>query len=192
MYKKTIDEPAFVEAHARGCKDAELAALFSVSLATVKRRKQQLRLGSNCPHNTRGKLAERLTERHLSASGWKVTPSTHHQAPFDLLVNGWRVDVKLGYARSERADEGPVYECRLEQSRSSHFMTRKYEKDYQRDSDFIALVILNEQETDLKYIYMLPVAAWQSTVTVRPESPFCPFKPYLSNMSVLTAREEAA
>ncbi|PTA67336.1 hypothetical protein [Deinococcus arcticus] len=192
MYKKTIDEPSFVAAHARGCKDAELAALFGISLATVKRRRQHLGLGSNCHHNNRGKLAEQLTAQLLSASGAEVTPSTHHRAPFDLLVNGWRVDVKLGYCRSGQSGTGATYEFRLEASRSSHFMTHKYGKDYQRDTDFLALVILNEQQTDLKYLYLLPASAWQPTVTVRPDSPFCPFQPYLGRLSPLTARSGAA
>lgn len=192
MYKKVIDEPAFIAAHALGYKDAELAALFSISLATVKRRRQRLGLGSNCPHNNRGKLAERLTEQHFSAAGLEVTPATHHQAPFDLLVNGWRVDVKLGYCRSSRSGTAAAYEFRLEASRSSHFMTHKYSKDYQRDTDFLALVILNEQQSGVKCLYLLPASAWQPTVTVRPDSPFCPFQPYLGRLSPLTARSGAA
>lgn len=183
MNQKNINPAELATAHARGHTDDELAALFRTSRSTIKRRRNALGLGSNCPRNNAGKLAERLVAQHFTDMGLNALPAEAHQAPFDLLVNGWRVDVKVSLDRMTLRSGLEAVQFRLPERRSSNMSQYIHHKDYQRDTDFFALAVLNGQE--LAHLYVLPVSRWQSTVTVHPDSPFCPFQSYRDNVGPL-------
>lgn len=186
MYHKHIDEARFIAAHASGLRDRELAQLFGLSLATTKRRKHTLGLGSNCAHNNRGRLAEDLVAAHVRQQGLSVTPAGGHNPPYDLHVNGWRVEVKVGQQRPSGA-----VQFRLPAQRGSNSNQYRYVKDYQRDADFIALVVLSGAR--LEAVYVLPTTLWRETITLRPTSAFCPYRTFLDAWSPLrTAARTAA
>lgn len=190
MYYKDVDPAELTAAHARGLKDHELAALFRVSLSTIKRRREALDLGSNCPGNNIGKLGEQLVARHLSDLGLSVTPTEGHNAPFDLWVNGWRVDVKVGRHRANPGSGRDAVEFHVPSRRSSNMHEYSYPKDYQRDTDFFALVVLSGQE--LIHLYLLPASRWKPTITVHPDCPFCEFLAYRGNVAPLRSKGAAA
>jgi len=173
MNYRNIDLTDFAAAHAQGLRDRELAARFRVGLETVRRRRAQLGLGSNCPNNNKGRHAEALVTALLTAQGAEVQPQAYH-AHHDLLVNGWRVDVKAGRTRVHR--KVTSLEFRLPERRNSNLNTASYPKDYQQDTDFFALVAFEgDRLTDA---YVLPVSLWQPSITMQPGSEFCPYQPY--------------
>ncbi|MFC6616576.1 hypothetical protein [Deinococcus radiophilus] len=186
MYTKTINEAEFCAAHARGLKDAELANQFGISLSTVKRRKRELGLGSNCAHNNRGLLAQRMVAEYLAGEGMSTEVPASHQAPADLLVNGYRVEVKLGYRRSA------AVQFRLPEQRNSFQGQYQYHKDYRKDTDYLALAVLNDAEDALEYLYLLPASELQPTITLHPEQPFCRYQQYLFNLVPLRVACAAA
>lgn len=179
MYQKHVDPAAFASAHASGLKDRELAAHFAISLATVKRRRKDLGLGSNCLSNNRGMLGERLVAEYLRDQGMTVT-ETANKAPYDLLVNGLRVDVKVGLRRPQASIGLPSYQFRLPPLRSSFHASKLYAKHYQRDTDFILLAVLEGDQ--LKHLYALPVSYWKATITVTPGSWGCQYQEFLGNL----------
>ncbi|WP_146160669.1 hypothetical protein [Deinococcus arcticus] len=178
-----VDLPAFVAAHAAGQKNQALARQFGLSVSTVKRLKQKLGLGNNDPRNTLGRLGERLLEQALKAQGFAVTIMAEGHA-FDLLVEGQRLEVKTSATL-----KGNSCRFRLNERRSSNHAAYRYDKAYQRDADVLALVVI--EEGALKQLYLLPVALWQPSIKVLPESPFCPYALY-RNVTHLLQRPLAA
>lgn len=167
----------FATAHCAGQKNQQLAQEFGVSLATVKRWKQTLLLGNNDPRNDLGKLGERLLMAELARQGHHVQPMPEGH-PFDLRVNGLRLEVKTSATHQEGA-----YRFRLNESRSSNHAQYRYGKDYQRDADVLALVIVEAGQ--LQHLYLLPVNLWKSSIRVRPDSPFCPYAAYRGAVHLL-------
>lgn len=187
MNYRNISLTDFAAAHATGLKDHELAAHFGVGLETVRRRRKVLELGSNCPNNNKGKQAEALVTEHLTALGHTVTPQDYH-AHHDLLVNGWRVDVKAGRVRVHK--HMTALEFRLPVRRKSNHNTAIYEKNYQQDTDFFALVTFQDQK--LTNVYIVPVSLWQPSITVDPSNELCPYLPYRDAWNLLTPAVQAA
>lgn len=190
MYQKQIDDVKFKFAHASGLKDSELADQFHISLATVKRHRSRLSLGSNCPNNNRGKLAEQLAAEYFIQVGHRVSLPKDHNAPFDLLVGGHRIDVKLGRKRESKRGSR-TYEYRLPCKRHSYQMAFEYHKDYQRDADFLALVVLTEDDSQLAHLYLLPTTHWKPTINLSPENPFCPFQLFRNVITPLSVPSAA-
>ncbi|MBI0445362.1 hypothetical protein [Deinococcus sp. DB0503] len=190
MNHKNIDPARLAAAHACGLKDSELAELFGASRSTIKRRRETLGLPGNCPRNTTGKLGEQLVAAYLTGQGFKVTPIGGHNPPSDLLVNGWRVDVKASRDVETLRSGLTSVQFRLPSLRSSNMSEYRHRKDYQRDTDFFALAALAGQE--MTHLYLLPVSRWQGTITVHPDSPFCPFQPYRGNVAPLRSKGAAA
>lgn len=170
MFQKPIDPHAFIAAHAAGMKNQQLADLFGVHVSTVKRHKQRLALSSNDRRNTIGKQGERLVAQELTRHGFQVAlMETGHE--FDLLADGHRVEVK---ASLTQVDGG--HRFRLNTERSSNHDQYRYHKDYRRDSDFIALAVLNID--GIEHLYILPSELWKPSIRVYPDSPFCPYASY--------------
>ncbi|GBF07532.1 hypothetical protein DAERI_150050 [Deinococcus aerius] len=190
MYYKHVEPAELIATHARGLKDHELAALFRVSLSTIKRRREALGLGSNCPRNNVGRLGEQLVARHLTDLGLSVTPTEGHNAPSDLLVNGWRVDVKVGHHRANPGTGRDAVEFHVPARRSSDMDKYSYPKNYQRDTDFFALAVLSGQE--MVHLYVLPASRWKPTITIHPDCPFCEFLVYRDNVASLRSTDAVA
>lgn len=184
MYIRHIDTAQFRAAHTAGAKNGELARQFGISVATVKRHKQALGLGSNCERNNRGKLGERLVAEYLIQHGVEVI-ATKHGAAADLWVGNIRVEVKVMYSRSEHAAQ-----VHMPALRGSNHNQYWYPKDYQRDADILALAVLSGEA--LGHLYLLPSAHWKPTTTVHPNSPFCPFRPYLNWLGWLPGHSQVA
>ncbi|WP_152550682.1 hypothetical protein [Deinococcus sp. RL] len=174
-------------AHARGHTDLELAELFGASLSTIKRRKEALHLGSNHVPNTTGVLGERLAAEHLAELGMAVHPMPPG-SPYDLLVNGWRVDVKT--SATPRKGGGRRYRYVLPEVRPSLYGQRRYAKDYEADADYLLLVVLRDGQ--LSTAYVVPVAERRASLTVHPESPFCPLAQFRSAWHLLSPARQAA
>lgn len=185
MPTTTVPAPDFIAAHRLGLKDHELATHFRISVSTVKRYRQQLQLGSNCPHNTLGKQAEQQLTIQLRLQGFQVSGPPGHNAPFDLSVNGWRVEVKVGQQRPS----GSV-QFRLPTRRGSNRNAYWYEKSYTRDADFMALVVMTGAHPGPTYV--VPTSAWRATITVQPNSPFCPYQAYRDHWSQLRLNPASA
>lgn len=190
MNRKNINPTELAAAHARRHTDDELAELFGASRSTIKRRREALGLPGNCPRNNTGKLGEQLVTTYLTGQGFDVTPIGGHNPPSDLLVNGWRVDVKASRDVETLRSGLTSVQFRLPLLRSSNMSEYRHLKDYQRDTDFFALAALVGQE--LAHLYLLPVSRWQGTITVHPDSPFCPFQSYRGNVTPLRSKGAAA
>lgn len=184
MYIRHIDIAQFRAAHAAGAKNTELAQQFGISPATVKRHKQKLGLGSNCPHNNRGKLGEQLVAEYLTEQGVEVV-FAEPGAPADLHVGNFRVEVKVMTSRA-----GGSAQVKLPALRGSNHNGYWYPKDYQRDADILALAVLAGER--LSHLYLLPSTRWKPTITVHPDSPFCPFSPYLNWLGWLPGHSQVA
>ncbi|WP_135228709.1 hypothetical protein [Deinococcus fonticola] len=179
MYQKHVDPTAFMAAHAAGLKDAELAAMFSISRATVKRRRKEFRLGSNCLSNNKGALGEQLVAEFMRREGLNVT-ETASKAPYDLLVNGLRVDVKVGLRRPSAHIAVPSYQFRLPPLRTSYQASKVYSKDYQRDTDYLALAVIENDQ--LQHLYTVPTRFWRPTITVTPGSRDCDYQEFRDDL----------
>ncbi|MVN85315.1 hypothetical protein GO986_00830 [Deinococcus sp. HMF7620] len=185
MNHKNIDLSQLAAAHARGLKDNELAQHFGLSLSSIKRRKKALNLGSNHQPNSTGTLGERLVAEHLVTLGLTVHVMPPG-SPYDLLVNGWRVDVKT--SATSRHGEGRHFRYVLPEVRPSFHGQHLYAKDYAADANFLLLVVLQNER--LSAAYVVPVAERQASLTVHPESPFCPLAPYRSAWHLLTPAQQ--
>lgn len=174
----------FREAHALGFNNQDIAALFDISVSTVKRYKQALGLGSTDDRNNLGRLGEQLVADALTQQGMTVQtmPEGH---PYDLMADGRRLEVKT----SASSEEGR-YRFRLNTRRSSNHAHYRYEKDFQQDSDFLVLVMV--QEGCLEHLYYIPTAHCPPNLLVQPASPFCPYAPYRNAWPLLRAQALAA
>ncbi|MDV6373674.1 hypothetical protein [Deinococcus arenicola] len=161
----------------------ELAQQFGISVATVKRHKKALGLGSNCERNNRGTLGERLVAEYLTQHGVEVV-TTRHSAAVDLWADKLRVEVKVMTPR-----KGGAAQVRLPALRGSNYNQYQYGKDYERDADILALAVLSGEA--LSHLYLLPSAYWKPTITVHPDSSFCPFRPFLNWLGWLPTQSQA-
>ncbi|WP_291424002.1 hypothetical protein [Deinococcus sp.] len=123
-------------AHANGHLDPEIARLAGVSLSTVKRQRAVHGLSTHGLLASRGKQGEELTAQAALQRGLYVVESTS-SAPFDLLIQNLRVDVKT----TMRLDSG-VWRFQLPKLRPSFYNGYTYPKDYAADCDLIGLVAL--------------------------------------------------
>lgn len=172
-----INLSAFISAHAAGHKNQALAKQFHLHVSTVKRLKRRLGLGNNDPRNALGRLGELLVTQTLTAQGLAVTVMPEGHA-FDLLVEGHRLDVK-----TSATPDGGGYRFRLNERRSSNHAAYQYAKTYQKDTDFLALAVVNAG--NLTHLYVLPSALWQPSLRVHPDSPFCPYAAYREALGLL-------
>lgn len=180
----TLITPAFLEAHALGFNNQDIATLLDLSISTVKRYKRALGLSSNDLRNNLGKLGEQLVAHVLTQHGFTVQrmPEGH---PYDLQTEAWRLEVKT----SATAVKGS-YRFRLNTRRSSNHAQYRYAKDFQRDSDFLLLAIV--RETALEHLYCIPTVFWTPNLRVQPDSPFCPYASYRNAWYLLRAQAQAA
>lgn len=150
-------------------------------MSTVKRRREKHGLGSNCPNNNKGQLGEQLVAEYFRQQGLEVTLPAKTGGPYDLLVNGLRVDVKVGQART--TEGGLSYQFRLPVTRSSYRASKTYGKNYAVDADLLALAVLKQDE--LVHLYLLPCDFWQPTNTVKPDSHDCDYRDFTDIHRVL-------
>ncbi|ULH14467.1 sigma-70 region 4 domain-containing protein [Deinococcus sp. KNUC1210] len=174
-----------VAAHMQGFLHYEIAGLLGISVSTVKRRLSGLNLTSNHRSNRLGKEGEALMAATLRSKGVAVEtmPNGH---PFDLLVAGWRVDVKT---TGTLLDDGG-FKFWLPNVRPSFRAAYRYPKNYQRDTDFIVLTFL--QGGDLLYTYVVPAQFWKPSIRIHPASLFEPLREYRDAWALLEARPAAA
>lgn len=179
-----IDPEALRLVHALGLTDRRMAEHFGVSLSTLKRHKRRQALGSTHRATQTGRLGERLSAEHLQALGMTVEPMPQG-APYDLLVNGWRVDVKTSSVPTNGR-----YRYHLAEERPSFHGQYRYAKDYDADTDFLLLAVVKDMQ--LSAAYVVPVAERHTQLTVQPDSPFCPLTKYRSAWHFLTPRSSVA
>lgn len=158
------------EAHARGLTDAAIARHSGVSLSTVKRQRDTLGLSTAFDRALRGKKGERLLVHLAHARGLRTAWGPAHNGPYDLRIEGLRVDVKTSMRRPDGS-----WRFRLPQSRTSFHATYAYPKNYAADCDLVALVALypDEREPD---VYFIDSAATPPNVVLRPGGVYDAFR----------------
>ncbi|OLV20259.1 hypothetical protein BOO71_0000241 [Deinococcus marmoris] len=105
-------------------------------------------------------------------------------APADLHVGDVRVEVKVMTPRA-----GGSAQVKLPALRGSNHNQYQYSKDYRRDADILALAVLSGEA--LSHLYLLPSAYWKPTITVHPDSSFCPFRPFQNWLGWLPTQSKA-
>ncbi|ULH16653.1 hypothetical protein MF271_08800 [Deinococcus sp. KNUC1210] len=161
MALKDIQIQRLLEAHADGLPDHALAESAGISLASVKRYRRRLELPTTSVTARRGKLGERLFAEAARRQGLPLTWRDHETAPYDLRVNGLRVDVK---ASRQRPDG--TWRYRLHTKRRSFHGEYTYPKDIAADCDVVAFVCLFPDERE-PLIYLTPSAGLPSTVRLK-------------------------
>jgi len=146
-----LQEHVIRSGHARGLLDHEVAKAAGVSVATVKRYRRKLGLSANCARNRLGRAGEEYFASLARQAGLHVAWPQVRNAPFDVLVNGWRVDVKTA-----RPDRRGWVRLRLPGVRRSFRGRYAYGKAYARDSDVIACVVVPSSEYALHGVVLLP------------------------------------
>jgi len=128
-------------------------------------------------------LGEQLVAQAFTALGHSVEVMPYG-SPFDLRVDGQRVDVKT----SASPKQDGRYAFRLKPVHASGGYS--YSKNYLQDTDFLVLACL--QDDALLHVYVVPVARWKPDLTVRPGSPFDSLGEYRDAWELLAAHSVAA
>ena len=158
------------EAHALGLTDAAIARHANVSLSSVKRHRTRLGLTTTFDRAVRGKHGEHLLARRAQARDLQVAWMPTHNGPYDLRIEGLRVDVKTSMQRPD----GTWY-FRLRPARTSFHGEYLYLKNYAADCDLVALVALfpDEQDPD---VYFIESAMAPANIVLRPGSAYDTFR----------------
>lgn len=143
-----------------GLPDGQVARLAGVSLATVKRYRQRLGLPTRDVKARRGRFGERVVLERAQALGLAVEWRGHATAPYDLRIEGRRVDVK---AASRGRNGG--WRFRLGGVRSSFHSRYRYRKDYAADCEVVALVCLQGEDEPVA-VYLLESGTVPSNVQI--------------------------
>ena len=170
------------EAHGKGLLDADIAQHAGVSLATVKRGRIQLGLATHYPNALRGRLGEQLVAQAAEQQGLEVQWRPFDNAPYDLGIQGRRVDVK---ATTLRPDGSLKFRCPL--NRTSFFGQYEYPKNLAKDCDVVALTGLTSDQ-HLACLYLLPSELMPPDLTIRPGSKF---EQYLDNWALFDTPHES-
>lgn len=141
-------DAAVAKLHAQGLMNRAIASALNLSEASVKRAKQRLGLGSNCPRNQRGALGETLFAQAAWARGFPVRVVSAGGNSHDTELGPLRIEVKTAKVN------GRGWRFRLPQKRPSfHSEGQSTTKNYALDCDLIALVGLNEHD-QLAFVHL--------------------------------------
>ncbi|UBV43253.1 hypothetical protein LAJ19_03280 [Deinococcus taeanensis] len=122
----------------QGLTDGEIAFALAVSSKTVAKYRKALGLPVNA-HNIQTALAgEQFVVEQCQTLGLDVThmSALHQNHPFDVLVNGWRVEVKTVHDTSAPG----IFKFFLSMTRKGRVASPTQVKNYELDCDFVALV----------------------------------------------------
>lgn len=139
MTKSISSRHARIEAlYAQGLNDTEIASRLGCSPRTVANYRREKGLPSNAHHMQTARYGERLVVEQGQASGWPTShmAELHRDHPFDVLINGWRAEVKTVH---DSEDPG-VFKFFLSPNRRGIYADPSQFKDYAQDCDFVVLV----------------------------------------------------
>lgn len=164
------DHQAVALLHHQGLLNREIAQRLGVSEATVKRRKRDLGLKSNCPRNTRGSWGEQFVTEQARRRGLDAVWVGYRRVagrayPFDVQLGSTRIEVKTATVSDGR------WRFRLPKVRPSfHGEGNPTVKDYPQDCDVIACVALGRTPGEEPFIHFLHPAQGLTNLTLRPDA----------------------
>ena len=106
-------------------------------------------------------MGERLTAQEAARQGLSVVLHEKNGDPHDIIIAGHRVDAKATMLRADG-----TWNINLHSSRTSHFGTYSYEKDYARDCDVLAVVALYPEHHRPDF-YLFESNTLPSSLTIR-------------------------
>lgn len=154
------------DAHALGHPDRQIAAHSGTSIATVKRWRKTLGLGTRSQTDQLARLGEGVVRDAALHQGLSVLWRDCDNAPYDMVVGGRRVDVKSAMQRPDGS-----WRFRLPRTNSSFYGQYTYAKNLSRDCDVVALVCVFPDKREPE-VYLLESSSLPTNLTIRPGGPY--------------------
>jgi len=174
------------EAHTVGLLDLAIAEYAGVSLSTVKRVRKKLGLQTNCQTTLRGRLGERIVAERAQQRGLGVEWRQYDNHPYDLIIQGHRVDAKAAMQLSDG-----TWKFRLHETRRSFHGRYRYHKDYARDCDVVVLVCLSLDGSE-PTLYLFRSVSLPGTIHIHPRGSFALAREAWEHLSPAALSQQAA
>ncbi|WP_221090137.1 hypothetical protein [Deinococcus aquaedulcis] len=157
-----VQQQALIDAYTLGHPDARVAALAGISLSTVKRYRSKLGLTTRNLKARRARFGEQFVATQACRLGLHVSWREEENGPFDLRVEGLRIDVKTAAVGKDGK-----WRFRLNRERSSFHNRYRYRKNYAVDCDVVALVCL-QPSGEAPEVYFLASGQLPTDVRIKP------------------------
>ncbi|MFC3833949.1 MULTISPECIES: hypothetical protein [Deinococcus] len=139
--------------HSQGCNDVQIAGKLCVSARTVANFRRAQNLPVNAPNVVLGREGEQLVTQLAQSMGFTADRPAEWLSPFDVRINGHRVEVKTG-----RDTEDPgVFKFSTSATRKGRFTNPTQRKNYAKDADFMAFVCKSVHGQPTRVFIMTPV-----------------------------------
>ncbi|MCP2013218.1 hypothetical protein L1280_000346 [Deinococcus sp. HSC-46F16] len=150
-------EQAILDAHGKGLTDSAIASRLRLSARTVANYRRAHSLPTNAPNLRTALYGEHLVVEQGRQMGLPTIhmAAQHRDHPYDVLVGGWRVEVKV--VHDSRLPD--VFRFSLSPTRKGKYADPRQVKDYARDCDFLVLVCKSKGGKPPQVFVMTPAEA---------------------------------